>query len=89
MSHSIEWRRKHPGVRQVWKSPEFNHCVFTAAKDFDAKLGSHFTKLMTSLDPKDPLIAEFNRAERTKKWLPGDSKGFESLVEAIQAQEEK
>ena len=61
--------------------------MFTAAKDFDAKLGSQFTKLMTTLDPKDPLVAEFNRAEKTKKWLPGDSKGFESLIEAVQEKE--
>ena len=42
-NNSSTWRKQHPGIRQIWKSPEFNHCVFTAAKDFDSTLGKRFT----------------------------------------------
>ena len=45
-------------------------CVFTASKDFDAQLSARFTKLVTTLDPKDPRVKAFNRAEGTRKWLP-------------------
>ena len=83
-NRSTPWREKHPAVKMVWKSPSFNHCVFSAAQDFDATLGRRFTKLMTTLDAKDPLIAELNRLENTRKWVPGDSAGFEALVEALQ-----
>jgi ABC-type phosphate/phosphonate transport system substrate-binding protein len=83
------WREKHPNVKEVWKSPSFNHCVFTASKDFDTDLGRQFTRLMTTLDPKDRLVSELNQLEGTRKWLPGDSKGFESLVEAIQELEKE
>lgn len=81
---SVQWRRKNPQVVAIWESPSFNHCVFTAAKDFEPALGRQFTELMTTLDPDDPLVAELNRLEGTRKWLPGDAQGFESLVEAIQ-----
>jgi ABC-type phosphate/phosphonate transport system substrate-binding protein len=80
---STAWREKNPNVQAVWSSPSFNHCVFTATKDFDTKRGSQFARLMTTLDPKDPLIAELNRIEGTSKWLAGDARGFEALIEAL------
>jgi ABC-type phosphate/phosphonate transport system substrate-binding protein len=83
---SKSWQEEHPTYKAVWNSPSFNHCVFTAAKDFDTKLGNQFTRLMTTLDPNDPLVAELNRLEGTRKWLPGDSAGFESLIEALRQQ---
>lgn len=88
-NRSAAWQEKNPQVKAVWSSPAFNHCVFTAAKGFDAKLGKQFTRLMTTLDPQDPLVAELNRLEGTSKWLPGDAKGFEALIEALQQQKNK
>lgn len=84
-----QWRSEHKDVSVVWKSPEFNHCVFTACEDFDRSLGRRFTKLMTSMDLEDPLVARFNRMEGTRLWLPGDSEGFESLVDALREQRAK
>jgi ABC-type phosphate/phosphonate transport system substrate-binding protein len=70
-------------LTQVWVSPSFSHCVFTASAKFDQQLAARFTQLMTEMDPRDPLTSDVMRLEGTKKWLPGSPDGFESLVEAL------
>jgi ABC-type phosphate/phosphonate transport system substrate-binding protein len=78
------YRDANPNVKQVWTSPEFCHCTVTAPPTFDAKLGQEFTRIMTNMDPKDPLVAELNRLTHSKSWVEGDSAGFEALYEALQ-----
>jgi ABC-type phosphate/phosphonate transport system substrate-binding protein len=73
------------GLVQVWTSPPFSHCVFTAAAHFDAALADRFTQVMTAMDPDDPAVDDVMRLEGTKKWLPGSPDGFEDLVEALHA----
>ncbi len=75
-----------PRLKQVWISPPFSHCVFTASKDLDEQLAKRFTALMTSMDPGDPLTADVMRLEGTKKWLPGGPDGFKDLVDALRKQ---
>ena len=81
------FRRANPAIQAVWNSPEICHCTFTAAQKFDASLGSRFTRIITSMDPKDPLVAELNRLEGAQKWLPGNPKGFEVLVASLAAED--
>lgn len=83
-----DWREANPGVKQVWLSPAFCHCTFTAPKDFDTALGNQFTQLMTTMDPNDPLVAELNKLENTKSWVETDSKGYEALYEAFEKKSE-
>jgi phosphonate transport system substrate-binding protein len=71
-------------VKAIWTSPEFSHCVFTAASSFDAELAKRFTELMLNMDAKDPETAEIMRLEGTSKWLPGSPDGFQDLVDALQ-----
>jgi ABC-type phosphate/phosphonate transport system substrate-binding protein len=69
---------------QVWKSPPFSHCVFTAAAKFDKERADRFTKLMQAMDASERGTADVMRLEGTKKWLPGSADGFKDLVEALQ-----
>ncbi len=71
------------GLVEVWTSPPFSHCVFTASKDFDEALARRFTALMTSMDPADPLTADVMRLEGTRKWVAGSPDGFRDLLEAL------
>ncbi len=87
------WNRlsqEHPnqvsGLKAVWVSPPFSHCVFTARADFDKALASQFTKLMLAMDPKDPSTAEAMRLEGTKKWVAGSQEGFQELLKALRAE---
>jgi phosphonate transport system substrate-binding protein len=75
--------------RVVWTSPEFSHCVFTAADGFDKKAGDRFRELMVAMDGKDPRCAEILEAEGCRKWLPGTADGFVDLVKALRAAETK
>jgi ABC-type phosphate/phosphonate transport system substrate-binding protein len=71
------------GLRVLWTSPAFSHCVFTASKDFDQRLASRFTKLMLAMDPNDPSTAEAMRLEGTRRWVAGSHEGFQELQKAL------
>jgi len=71
------------GLKAVWVSPPFSHCVFTAATDLDKALASRFTELMLAMDPKDPSTTEAMRLEGTKKWVAGSQEGFQELLKAL------
>jgi phosphonate transport system substrate-binding protein len=70
-------------LRQVWTSPPFSHCVFTAAAKFDKTLAARFTELMTAMDPNERTTLDVMRLEGTKKWLRGSPDGFKDLVTAL------
>jgi ABC-type phosphate/phosphonate transport system substrate-binding protein len=74
---------KAASLKDLWTSPPFSHCVFTAPADFDKQLGARFTQLMTSMDAKDPLAESVMRLEGTKKWLPAGPDGFADLINAL------
>jgi phosphonate transport system substrate-binding protein len=77
------------GLRAVWTSPSFSHCVFTAAKDFDKTIASRFTRLMLAMDGKDECTAEILRLEGASKWVAGSPDGFETLIEALREERVK
>jgi ABC-type phosphate/phosphonate transport system substrate-binding protein len=70
-------------VQDIWTSPPFSHCVFTARDDLDPALAQQFTKLMLDMTIDDPLTGELMRLEGTKKWVAGSPDGFETLIEAL------
>ena len=71
------------GLKVIWVSPPFSHCVFTASKDFDKELAARFTRLMLAMDPSDPLAAEAMRLEGTRRWVAGSQEGFQELLKAL------
>jgi phosphonate transport system substrate-binding protein len=71
------------GLKVIWVSPPFSHCVFTASKDFDKDLAARFTRLMIAMDPSDPLAAEAMRLEGTRRWVAGSQEGFRELLKAL------
>ena len=75
------------GLRAIWVSPSFSHCVFTASKDFDKGLAGRFTGLMLAMDPNDSLTAEAMRLEGTRKWVAGSQEGFQELLKALQQED--
>lgn len=68
---------------EVWTSPAFSHCVFTASDEFDQAKADRFRELMLAMDPEDPQTADVMRLEGTKKWVPGSPDGFHELVKAL------
>jgi phosphonate transport system substrate-binding protein len=76
-------QRAGNALSQVWASPPFSHCVFTAAATFDRERGSRFTKLMQQMDSDNSFTRDVMRLEGTKKWLAGSDEGFRDLIEAL------
>jgi ABC-type phosphate/phosphonate transport system substrate-binding protein len=88
------WRKlqaeKGPEVealQEIWTSPPFSHCVFTARKDFDKDLGARFTRLMLAMDGKDAVTEEVLRLEHCSRWVVGTPDGFEVLLNALRDEE--
>jgi len=71
------------GMKAVWVSPPFSHCVFTAAKAFDRKLAERFTTLMLAMSANDSQTAELMKLEGTRKWVPGSQEGFRELFKVV------
>jgi phosphate/phosphite/phosphonate ABC transporter binding protein len=75
--------------KEVWTSPTFSHCVFTARKDFDKETAEKFAKLMLAMDGKDPAAAEVLKLEHCSKWVPAGKEaqeGYRDLLEALRKQ---
>jgi len=72
--------------KDIWTSPSFSHCVFTARQDFDTNLAANFTRLMLAMDGKDPVTAEVLRLEGAKRWVAGTHEGFDDLLQALREQ---
>jgi ABC-type phosphate/phosphonate transport system substrate-binding protein len=69
----------------VWTSPAFSHCVFTARKDFDKKIGARFAQLMQAMDGQDPVTGPILKLEGCGKWVAGGQEGFSDLLKALRA----
>lgn len=76
-------KHERGSLEQVWKSPPFSHCVFTAAAHFDKQRATRFTQLMQDMDPNEDATKDLMQQEGTRKWLPGSADGFKDLVEAL------
>src|SRR5262249_17386963 len=75
--------------KEMWTSPPFSHCVFTARKDFDKETCAKFSKLMLAMSGKDPAAAEVLKLEHCTKWVPGGTEaqeGFGHLIKALKEQ---
>jgi ABC-type phosphate/phosphonate transport system substrate-binding protein len=69
----------------LWTSPKFSHCVWTAKATFDKGLGDRFTKLMTTMDKKNPVTAQVLNLEYCGKWVKGGQEGYADLLKALEA----
>jgi phosphonate transport system substrate-binding protein len=72
--------------KEVWTSPPFSHCVFSARKDFNKETAGKFAKLMASMDGKDAVTAEILKLEHCSKWVPAGAEaqqGYSELLKAL------
>lgn len=69
--------------KEIWTSPPFGHCVWTARKDFNAETGERFKQLLCAMDGKDEVSKEVLELEHCKKWVPGSQEGFGVLLDAL------
>lgn len=84
-----EQPEKAKELKDVWTSPGFSHCVFTARKDFPKETGEQFSKLMLAMDGKDALTAEILKGEHCTKWVPAGKAAQEGYADLLTALRDK
>ena len=86
--HTVQKERLVPqdALFEVWTSPPFNHCMFTARADLDPSRERAFAEALSGMDFDNPVHRPILEAEGLRKWLPPQLDGYASLREASAAQ---
>jgi len=71
---------------EIWTSPPFNHCMFTARADLDPARERRFAEALAKMDFDNPKHRPILEAEGLRQWLPPQLDGYDSLREAADAQ---
>ena len=69
-------------MTEIWTSPPFNHCMFTARPDLDLSLQRAFAEALSGMDFDNPVHRPVLEAEGLRKWMPPQLDGYRSLREA-------
>lgn len=73
-------------VADVWTSPGYSHCMFTARPGLDAATQKRFAEALYAMKWDNPAHRAVLEAEGLKKWLPAQTDGYASLDAAGEAQ---
>ena len=57
-------------LTEVWTSPPFNHCMFTARPDLDPSLQRSFARRLSGMDFDNPVHRAVLEAEGLRSWMP-------------------
>ena len=73
-------------LREIWSSPEYNHCMFTARPDLDPERERRFADALSAMSYDNPVHRPILDAEGLKRWLPPHLDGYEALRQAAAEQ---
>jgi phosphonate transport system substrate-binding protein len=73
-------------LREVWSSPAYNHCMFTARPDFAPEQERAFVAALSAMDYENPVHRAVLEAEGLKRWLTPHLDGYAALREAATEQ---
>ena len=74
------------GLREVWSSPEYNHCMFTARPDLDVELERRFVEALSAMSYENPVHRPILEAEGLQRWLLPHLDGYSALRQAAAQQ---
>ena len=74
------------GLREIWSSPGYNHCMFTARPDFDREQERRFVEALLAMNYDNPVHREILDAEGLKRWLKPQLDGYAELRQAASQQ---
>ena len=74
------------GLREIWSSPAYNHCMFTARPDLDPKQERRFVEALLAMSYDNPVHRAILDAEGLKQWLPPQLDGYAELRQAAAKQ---
>ncbi|HET9400346.1 MAG TPA: phosphate/phosphite/phosphonate ABC transporter substrate-binding protein [Candidatus Acidoferrales bacterium] len=73
-------------LQEIWTSPEFNHCMFTARPDFDPGLAREFARALSEMSYENPAHRAILESEGLKRWLTPQTEGYTELRNASRLQ---
>jgi ABC-type phosphate/phosphonate transport system substrate-binding protein len=74
------------GLREIWSSPPYNHCMFTARPDLDIEQERRFVEALSAMSYDNPIHRAILDAEGLQRWLPPHLHGYGALREAATQQ---
>ena len=69
-------------LTEIWTSPPFNHCMFTARSDLDPSLQQQFAKALFAMSFDNPAHRPVLEAEGLRQWLAPRLDAYAELREA-------
>ena len=73
-------------LREIWTSPPYNHCMFTARPDLEPALGERFAQALHGMSYDKPSHRAVLDAEGLRRWEPPHLDGYDSLRAAAAQQ---
>ena len=74
------------GVREIWSSPEYNHCMFTARPGLDIEHERRFVEALSAMSYENPVHRPILDAEGLQRWLLPHLDGYDALRQAAAQQ---
>jgi phosphonate transport system substrate-binding protein len=74
------------GLQEIWSSPTYNHCMFTARPGFELELERQFAEALSSMSYDNPVHRAILDAEGLQRWLPPHVDGYGALRQAAAEQ---
>lgn len=73
-------------LQEIWSSPTYNHCMFTARPDLDLELQQRFAEALSAMSYANPVHRPILDAEGLKRWLTPHLDGYAALRQAAAEQ---
>jgi ABC-type phosphate/phosphonate transport system substrate-binding protein len=74
------------GLREIWSSPTYNHCMFTARPDLDLEQEHRFAEALSAMSYDNPVHRSILDAEGLQRWLVPHLDGYAALRQAAAQQ---
>lgn len=73
-------------LSEIWTSPAYHHCMFTARPDLDLALERRFADALSAMSYDNPVHRSVLDAEGLQRWLPPHVDGYDALRQAAARQ---
>jgi phosphonate transport system substrate-binding protein len=70
------------GLWEIWTSPPYHHCMFTARPDLDPAIERQFADALSAMSYENPVHRAVLEAEGLKRWLQPHLDGYDALRQA-------
>ena len=74
------------GLREIWSSPTYNHCMFTARPDLSLEQERRFAEALSAMSYDNPVHRSILDAEGLERWLTPHLDGYAALRQAAARQ---